>query len=78
MSWARQGIRAARNTGEISHVAMCVGQQYIPNSEGELVLADVVDQHAAGDNNFRNDWMPDSSDYGGGRAEFVHPNYPGE
>lgn len=66
------------NTGEISHVAMYVGQQYIPNSKGELVLTDVVDQHAAGDNNFRNDWMPDSADYGGGRAEFVHLNYPGD
>jgi hypothetical protein len=43
-----------------------------------LVLTDVVDQHAAGDNNFRNDWMPDSADYGGGRAEFVHLNYPGD
>lgn len=57
---------------------MYVGQQYIPNSKGELVLTDVVDQHAAGDNNFRNDWMPDSADYGGGRAEFVHLNYPGD
>lgn len=31
-----------------------------------------------GDNNFRNDWMPDSADYGGGQAEFVHLNYPGD
>jgi hypothetical protein len=44
------------------------------------VLTDVVDQHANGDNNFRNDWMPDGTDFIGGSAsaEFVHLTYPGE
>jgi hypothetical protein len=44
------------------------------------VLADEMDQHANGDNNFRNDWMPDGRDFLGGAssAEFVHLEYPGE
>lgn len=43
-------------------------------------LVDVVDQHALGSNNFRNDWMPDTSGFYGGQAqaEFVHLRYPGE
>jgi hypothetical protein len=45
------------------------------------VLVDIVDQHANGDNNSRNDWMPDSLDTfigGPAWAEFVHLTYPGE
>lgn len=61
--------------GAINHTAVYVGQQM---QDGHLV--DVVDQHAYGGNNFRNDWMPDSDHYWGGQAqaEFVHLTYPGE
>ncbi|MEN4479076.1 amidase domain-containing protein [Mycolicibacterium cosmeticum] len=61
--------------GNINHTAVYVGQ-----SMQNGVLTDVVDQHANGDNNFRNDWMPDGTDFIGGSAsaEFVHLTYPGE
>lgn len=61
--------------GQINHTAVYVGQK-MENG----VLVDVVDQHANGDNNFRNDWMPDGRDFLGGsaNAEFVHLKYPGE
>lgn len=67
--------------GEIDHVAMYVGTQMAWNPElGREVPTDVVDQHANGSNNVRNDWMPDTVDYHGGlaQAEFVHLTYPGE
>jgi Putative amidase domain len=62
-------------TGTINHTAVYVGQQM---QGGRLV--DVVDQHANGDNNFRNDWMPDHGGFTGGSAsvEFVHLAYPGD
>jgi hypothetical protein len=61
--------------GQINHTAVYVGQK-MENG----VLVDVVDQHANGDNNFRNDWMPDGRDFLGGSAsaEFVHLKYPRE
>jgi hypothetical protein len=62
-------------TGTINHTAVYVGQE-MQNSR----LVDVVDQHANGDNNFHNDWMPDGPGFTGGSAnvEFVHLHYPGE
>lgn len=62
-------------TGTINHTAVYVGQKF---ENGTLV--DVVDQHANGDNNFRNNWMPDNPGFNGGHAsvEFVHLTYPGE
>jgi cell wall-associated NlpC family hydrolase len=62
-------------TGTINHTAVYVGQEM---KNGRLV--DVVDQHANGDNNFHNDWMPDGSGFTGGSAsvEFVHLHYPGD
>ncbi|OBC01101.1 hypothetical protein A5784_02515 [Mycobacterium sp. 852013-50091_SCH5140682] len=62
-------------TGTINHTAVYVGQEM---QNGRLV--DVVDQHANGDNNFHNDWMPDGPGFTGGSAnvEFVHLHYPGE
>jgi hypothetical protein len=62
-------------SGTINHTAVYVGQQI---QGGRLV--DIVDQHANGDNNFRNDWMPDNPGFTGGSAsvEFVHVTYPGE
>ncbi|MBB3601690.1 hypothetical protein FHT40_001323 [Mycolicibacterium sp. BK556] len=43
-------------------------------------LVDIIDQHANGDNNFHNNWMPDNGGFNGGSAsvEFVHLTYPGE
>jgi len=62
-------------TGTINHTAVYVGQEM---RNGALV--DIVDQHADGGNNFRNDWMPDGGDFLGRPAsvEFVHLTYPGE
>lgn len=61
-------------SGVINHTAVYVGQKM---ENGHLV--DVVDQHAGGGNNFRNDWMPETDFYGGrSLAEFVHLHYPGE
>lgn len=61
------------SNGDISHVAMLVGQEMRGG-----VLTDIVSQHAGGDNNLRNDWMPESKDYAGGQAEFVHLAFPGD
>lgn len=63
------------SNGNINHTAVYVGQEMV---NGRLV--DVVDQHANGNNNFHNDWMPDGTDFIGGEstAEFVHLTYPGE
>lgn len=61
------------NNRDISHVALYVGQE-MRNG----ILTDIVDQHADGKRNFHDDWMPDSKDYGGGQAEFVHLRYSGE
>jgi hypothetical protein len=62
-------------TGTINHTAVYVGQEV---QGGKLV--DVVDQHAWGSNNYRNDWMPDHPGFTGGPAsvEFVHLHYPGD
>ncbi len=62
-------------TGTINHTAVYVGQKM---QNGALV--DVVDQHADGANNFRDDWMPDNPGFTGGSAsvEFVHLRYPGD
>jgi cell wall-associated NlpC family hydrolase len=62
-------------TGTINHTAVYVGPEM---KNGRLV--DVVDQHAHGDNNSRNDWMPDRPGFNGGKAsvEFIHLTYPGE
>jgi hypothetical protein len=63
-------------TGTINHTAVYRGQEL---QQGRLV--DIVDQHANGDNNFWNDWMPRAdSGLNGGKAsvEFVHLTYPGE
>lgn len=60
--------------GVINHTAAYVGQTM---QDGHLV--DVVDQHANGYNNFRNDWMPETDFYGGrSQVEFVHLRYPGD
>jgi cell wall-associated NlpC family hydrolase len=62
-------------TGRINHTAVYVGQKW---QDGGLV--DVVDQHANGTNNLRNDWMPDGPGFTSGSAsvEFVHLHYPGD
>jgi hypothetical protein len=62
-------------TGTINHTAVYVGQE-IQNG----VPVDIVDQHALGNNNFHDDWMPDNPGFTGGPAsvEFVHLAYPGE
>ena len=52
------GIVATPTIGTTNGLSFYVGQKM---ENGALV--DTVDQHANGDNNLRNDWMPDGTDF---------------